>query len=122
MASIWLTYHDIYSLKPQSCAPPTAAMYHVSAQHFREQLGAIQKSGRRVITASEYSEARAEKTVAITFDDGWSGAFEIALSLLQETGFKATFFITRDFVCCDGCCIEEDIVRAAKAGMEIGVH
>jgi peptidoglycan/xylan/chitin deacetylase (PgdA/CDA1 family) len=42
--------------------------------------------------------------------------------MLQEFGFKATFFITQDFVGRQGFCDQSLILKAASAGMEIGTH
>jgi peptidoglycan/xylan/chitin deacetylase (PgdA/CDA1 family) len=60
--------------------------------------------------------------VVITFDDGWRGSFRIAVPMLQAMGWKATFFVTRDFVGRKGFCDQQMIRNAVAAGMEIGVH
>jgi peptidoglycan/xylan/chitin deacetylase (PgdA/CDA1 family) len=120
--SIWLMYHDIYQKDPVSSIPRSAAMYHVPKDVFTQHLIAIKASGRRVVTASESLNGSDGDTVILTFDDGWRGAFETALPLLMEFGFKATFFITQDFVGRKGFCDQGLILDAARAGMEVGVH
>jgi peptidoglycan/xylan/chitin deacetylase (PgdA/CDA1 family) len=115
-------YHDIYQKDPVSGIPRSAAMYHVPKDVFTQHLIAIKASGRRVITASESLDGSDGDTVILTFDDGWRGAFETALPLLMEFGFKATFFITQDFVGRKGFCDQRLILDAAGAGMEVGVH
>jgi peptidoglycan/xylan/chitin deacetylase (PgdA/CDA1 family) len=122
MRSVWLAYHDIYDTAPAPGLPQSATMYHVSKATFTRQLAAIEASGRRTITASECLNASTKDAVVLTFDDGWRGAFEMALPLLQAMGWKATFFVTRDFVGRQGFCDPSMILKAAEAGMEIGVH
>jgi peptidoglycan/xylan/chitin deacetylase (PgdA/CDA1 family) len=122
MKSIWLTYHDIYGKEPAPWLPRSAAMYHVSRDLFAQHLLAIKTSGRRVITAGEYLNDGDSDSVIVTFDDGWRGALEMAVPMLKEFGFQATFFITQDFVGRQGFCDQHLILEAAKAGMEIGVH
>jgi Predicted xylanase/chitin deacetylase len=111
-------YHDVYADAPDPRIPRTAATYHISKDAFAEHLSVIEKSGNSVVTAGQ----TAPDSVGITFDDGWAGAFEIAMPMLAEKGWKATFFITRDFVNRAGFCDEDMIIEAARQGMEIGVH
>ncbi len=122
MKSVWLTYHDIYRKEPVPGIPRSAAMYHISKEVFAQHLFAIRALGCHVITASEFLNSCDSNSVIITFDDGWRGAFETAIPMLQEFGFKATFFITQDFVGRQGFCDQALILKAANAGMEVGVH
>ena len=100
MNSLWLMYHDVYDRAPRPQVPPSATAYHVSRESFAAHLLAVEHSGHRVVTASEFlaTAASAGDSVALTFDDGWIGAFEIALPLLLERGWRATVFVTRDVV------------------------
>jgi peptidoglycan/xylan/chitin deacetylase (PgdA/CDA1 family) len=120
--SIWLTYHDVYHVEPLLGVPRYAAMYHVSKHAFTRHLSTILSLGRRLMTVSDFLKDNTKDAVILTFDDGWRGAFEIALPILQAFDLKATFFITRAFVGREGFCDHELILRAARAGMEIGVH
>jgi peptidoglycan/xylan/chitin deacetylase (PgdA/CDA1 family) len=59
-----------------------------------------------------------EKVVALTFDDGPSGRTDEVLSILDEEGIKATFFLV-------GQSMEEfpgETKRIAQAGHQIGNH
>lgn len=120
--SLWLTYHDVYQGTPLPGVPRYAARYHVSQQTFIEHLSILLRLGRRFMTASEFLHDQTTDSVVLTFDDGWRGAFAMALPVLQDLGVHATFFITRDFVRRQGFCDPALIRRAAKAGMEIGLH
>jgi peptidoglycan/xylan/chitin deacetylase (PgdA/CDA1 family) len=118
MKSIWLMYHEIYATYPDPQIPRTARMYHISKSAFSEHLSVIEASGKPVACAGQ----NLPNSVCITFDDGWAGAFKIALPMLVERGWKATFFITRDFVNRKGFCDRDMIIEAARQGMTIGVH
>jgi peptidoglycan/xylan/chitin deacetylase (PgdA/CDA1 family) len=120
--SVWLMYHDVYSREPQSGVPRSASMYHLSQAAFLEHLRAIKASGRTVVTAREFLSSQPQESVVLTFDDGWRGAFEIAVPLLAEFGWRATFFITRDLVGRNWFCERSMLVEAVEAGMELGVH
>jgi peptidoglycan/xylan/chitin deacetylase (PgdA/CDA1 family) len=119
MRSVWLGYHDVFEREAAADLPRTATVYHLSRAELAAHLAAIRSSRRRVITAGERSDG---DTVAITFDDGWRGSFEIAVPLLVEAGLRATFYVTRDFIGRPHMVEPSLIVEAASAGMEIGVH
>ena len=114
-------YHDVYQSEPLYSIPRSASMYHVSKDNFRHHLNIIKTSGCKVMTAVDFNNIE-EDSIVITFDDGWKGSYEIALPILKEFGFTATFFITKEFVGENGFCDKELILRAAEEGMEIGVH
>lgn len=123
-ASIWLMYHDVYEPPRSGDVPQSAAIYHVSASCFRAHIYAIAQSGKHVTTVGEFLRGgcHEDSNVVLTFDDGWAGAFEVAVPLLVERGWKATFFVTRDFVGRNGFCQPSMLIEAANAGMEIAVH
>lgn len=123
MRSVWLMYHNVWASAPDPDVPRSASMYHISLALFAKQLRAIRLSGCPAITVGEFLKSpREDRTVVITFDDGWMGAFKTAIPLLREEGMPATFFITRDFVGKKWFCDREMILSAARAGMEIGIH
>lgn len=122
MRSSWFMYHDVYLREPVSGAPLSATTYHVSKDIFSAHLSLIRDSGHRVIPISEFVKGNTTDSIVITFDDGWQGAFDIALPMIHRAGWKAAFFVTRDFVGRRGFCTRQMILDAASAGMEIGVH
>lgn len=126
MGSLWLMYHDVYELSRARTTgvPRSAAMYHVSADRFKLHLRAIAQSGLPVTTVGRFVSGQwaSENSVVLTFDDGWAGAFDVALPLLAELGWRATFFVTLNFMRRKGFCEPSMLVDAAKAGMEIGIH
>ena len=85
-------YHDIFKSKPLDSIPRSASMYHVSKDNFIRHLNIIKTSGCKVVTALDINNVE-DDSVVITFDDGWKGSYEIALPILKEFEFNATFFV-----------------------------
>lgn len=83
-----LTYHAIEPGPAPICVDPNV---------FSRHLDCILESGARVVTVAELAEAvRAdavsERTVAISFDDGFASVSRTAAPLLAERGLSATVF------------------------------
>lgn len=97
-----LMYHYL------STPPADADIYRVdlsvSPESFREQLTYLKDNGYTTIDFYDLSRAITnqtelpEKSIILTFDDGYIDNYENAFPLLVEHGFKATFFIVTDFV------------------------
>lgn len=62
------------------------------------------------------------KGIMITFDDGYSSDYHIVLPLLQQSNFKATFFITVNLIGRSGYLTGEQIIGLSKSGMSIQSH
>ncbi len=84
-------YHHISETTPASTSVPPAK--------FREQLEHLRQGGFHVIALPELVQALQErrelpdKTIAITFDDGYISIYDTAFPMLQEFGFPFTVFI-----------------------------
>lgn len=63
-----------------------------------------------------------ERSVALTFDDGYEDAYTTVLPILQRYGFTATFYIITDSIGQPGYMSWEQIATLRDAGMEIGSH
>jgi peptidoglycan/xylan/chitin deacetylase (PgdA/CDA1 family) len=91
---------------------PRVLMYHMISEHlpknkskfnrlrvkpneFEKQLNWLSKNGFQSFTLSELIDLEEvpEKSVVITFDDGYEDNFSKALPLLKKYGFKATIYI-----------------------------
>ena len=85
-----LTYHSIdMSGSVVSCAPRDFAdqMMHLSDEGFRGV------SLNEAVTHRERHGSWPHKSVALTFDDGFSNFYQCALPVLMKHGFAATVFI-----------------------------
>lgn len=69
----------------------------VSPASFERQLRWFSEEGWTFVTLSELVEKPCvEKTVALTFDDGFEDNFSQALPILQKYGAKATLYLVND--------------------------
>lgn len=105
---------------------------------FYDQMKWLKQHGYTSIPLSELPEILAGKRavqepwVAITFDDGYKDNVDIALPILREFGFVATFFIVTSWLDSNGdryrgyTDVErinsEGVLELANSGMEIGSH
>lgn len=85
-----LMYHDFgYSGNPSI----------INAEVFDDQMNALKENNYNVISMEQYVDYMEgkidvpEKSVLITFDDGYSDFYEIAYPILQKYEFPATNFI-----------------------------
>ena len=78
---------------------PRAGRFSVTLENFRAQMQWLHDNGYQPVSVDAIAAAlRGEgtlpaKPVAITFDDGWKNQLNNALPILNEFGFKATFYI-----------------------------
>jgi len=116
-----LSYHHF--------AEDCTSIFCMSADAFEKQMRYLKDHGFRVITMREllrflqHQRALPKRAVAITIDDGYRSAYEIAYPILKRYGFTATLFIYTDFVGVSGKAITWDQLREMKAsGFEIASH
>lgn len=84
-------YHSIGNQGPQT----------LPADTFRQHLQLVREHGFTPITFSELVQLPADtdkkKLLVLSFDDGLLDNFEVAVPLLQEFGYTATFFVIPGF-------------------------
>jgi peptidoglycan/xylan/chitin deacetylase (PgdA/CDA1 family) len=91
-----LTYHNLSKTESNIMTVTDAA--------FDQQMKYLKDNGYRVITLNQlydfvkFNSPLPEKSVLITFDDGWRSTWEIGLPILKKYGFPATVFIYTDFI------------------------
>lgn len=90
-----LAYHRVTS----SGKDPMA----VSVENFRAQMDYFHGGGYSTLTLGEFLNAAAQgrkpgKMFVITFDDGYRDNYIYAFPVLKLFGFRATFFLTADFI------------------------
>lgn len=90
-----LMYHDL--------KPVPLNGFDVTPEAFERQLDWLKSNGYRTLSIDEYIEcinkgAFPEKSVLITFDDGYQGIYDYAVPALTKREMKAVFFIVTDAV------------------------
>ena len=112
-----LTYHHFGNQCTNTLCMPI--------EEFSRQMAFLKKEGYRTVTMKEvlkfidYQEPLPRKAVAITIDDGYRSAYELAYPILKQYNFKATLFIYTDFI--DGspnAITWEQLRELTKAGFE----
>lgn len=90
-----LCYHSVASAPPELVRP-----YAVEEAIFSEHLDLIADRDLRTLTVSELlaapdrADVDLERSVLVTFDDGFADVASAALPALQERGMRATLFAT----------------------------
>ncbi|MCX6348562.1 MAG: polysaccharide deacetylase family protein [Candidatus Aureabacteria bacterium] len=115
----FLMFHSIGASGPPGYRFPT--------EEFRAFLAYLREGGVRTLTLKDYLSEREEgesarTSVLLTFDDGWRDNLSVVWPLLEEFGFRASFFPAVSLVETEGMMGWEDLRRLAAAGMEIGSH
>lgn len=102
--------------------------YVVTRDTFEQHLRALRELGCRSLDLSQLTQwIRAgtpipERSVVITFDDGFHGNHALALPLLEKYGFSATFFVATNRIG-DTAMMSWDQLRDMQArGMSIESH
>lgn len=121
-----LTYH---SVRPHTSDQSKIQKYYdVDPEIFESQLKYLKDNGYVVISMSYLVEAikeniiLPEKSIVITFDDGWRNQFAYAFPLLKKYGDTATFYIITDYVEGKYSLTWDQIRVMNNSGMTIGGH
>lgn len=126
-----LLYHSIDDDPPDWIAP-----FSVGARAFRDQLDRVVASGRTPVRAAQVLDALAggpelpERSVLITFDDGFEDFVRTALPALSERALPPALFVTtgclrpaRDSLLPPARMLSAaQVAQIAEAGVELGAH
>jgi len=96
--SLILAYHNIV---PDGQSPGGDRAVHLPAATFRAELALLARYAEVLplpVVLAEPSAPRQRPRVAITFDDAYTGALTVGVSLLREQGFPATVFVAPAFL------------------------
>lgn len=123
-----LMYH--YISEPPADADVYRVDLSVTPDMFREQMTYLRDNGYTPIdfyalTSAIVSQSELpEKPVLLTFDDGYLDNYQVAYPILQELGFKGTFFIVTEFIDKnrEGYMTWPNIEELAQAGHRIESH
>lgn len=123
-----LMYH--YLSTPPAGADAIRRDLSVSPELFESHLAYLRQAGYQTISLQQLSFALSrqstlpEKSIIITFDDGYRDNYNNAFPLLREYGYTATFFIFNQPI--DTYNVDyltwEMVIEMRQAGMEFGSH
>lgn len=117
-----LVYHHV--------APDTPPSTTISPENFRAHLEYLRANDFNVIGLIEMLDALQnrqvipEKSIAITFDDGYSSIYDTAFPMLEEFGFPFTLFVSTGPIdrAQPNYMTWENIKEMASAGVTIANH
>ncbi len=121
-----LMYHHIEDL-PSNVSNEWRELT-VSPAIFKEQMNYLSENNYNPITFKdlqsfiENNEPLPEKSLIITFDDGWLNQYENAFPILREYDFTATFFVVGRYVGGSSFMNKIQIKEMIEEEMEIGSH
>ncbi len=120
---VFLMYHELELPGRALCrTEPGYVRYVLRKEDFESQLGELERMGWRGVSVGEATHSFAEKTIAITFDDGCETDLLHAAPLLGDRNFGATFFLTTGFLGRRGHLSHTQVRELAGLGFEIGCH
>ncbi len=123
---------------PEPAFPIPIVMYHqvdepprgltVTPGDFAKQMDALKDAGYvtldmdTVLEAMGSGKSLPEKTVVLTFDDGYDCFYRNARPVLKERGFTATVFVITGMVGKKGYLTWEQIEQLCSEGYTLGCH
>ena len=117
-----LGYHDFSETEPE-----TAMRIHTTK--FRKQMETIRQLGITVISLEEFAAWKSggkdipEKSILLTFDDGWKSVYTDAFPILKEFGYPYTLYLYKNYVDGGGKALTTPMIREMiEAGATIGSH
>jgi peptidoglycan/xylan/chitin deacetylase (PgdA/CDA1 family) len=120
---VFLMYHELETPgRSLRQVEPGYVRYIVRASDFRAQMQQLRNEGWKGLSVGDAVASFADKTVALTFDDGCETDLLSAAPILREFGFGATFYITSGWSGQPGYLAHSQIRELSSLGFEIGCH
>jgi peptidoglycan/xylan/chitin deacetylase (PgdA/CDA1 family) len=120
-------YHYVENVKDP--LDTTRKMLNINPVVFEYQLKTIKDSGYTTYYVKEVAEALngyrklQEKSIVLTFDDGYEDFYTYALPLLQKYRVKATYYVINNLIGKKGYITETQLKEIRDSGLvEIGAH
>ena len=127
MRIVALTFHDV--IADHHAAPaPSETFYRLRMGELEALLVQLRKLSFQTISSRQFyawRQGRAtlpQRSVLLTFDDGYASHFELVAPLLLRHRFTGTFFIPTDLIGRPGYLTWEHLRKLVFLGMEIGSH
>ncbi len=122
-----------YQLVPVLCyhnlAPQAKGRMILGAKAFEEQMRYLKANGFRVINLKQFVEFVSlkrqlpQKSVLLTFDDGYRSFLQFAYPVLKELDFTATLFVYTDYLGAGGNAFSwADLKKLAAEGFDVQAH
>lgn len=95
----------------------------VPVRQFRDQMEFLAREGYQAIRLNSLLAKEAdERSIVITFDDGFRDNYEHAYPILQEFGFSAAVFCITGRMGSAGYLTKQDLREMSASGFEFGSH
>jgi len=127
MRIVALTFHDVIA-DGHAAATKGDAFYRIKAGEFESLLSQLRKLSYQTVSSRHFRAWQQgwrnlpERTVVLTFDDGYASHFEVVAPLLVRYHFSGTFFIAPALIGKSGHMTWEQLRKLVFLGMEIGSH
>jgi len=120
---VFLMYHELELPGRATVQSDPGYMRYVLGEcDFRTQMQFLKQQSWRGMSVGEALTFPKQPGVAVTFDDGCETDFLAAASILEQTGFGGTFYVTSGFLGHPGYMSHSQLRELAALGFEIGCH
>lgn len=110
--------------------PSDVAGYNLSVtpSDFAAQMDFLARHGFTAVTMSQVRDyvrngaPLPPRPVALTFDDGYADAYEVARPILEQHRLTATFYVVTGFLDTPRYMSWDQVISLDRQGMEIGAH
>jgi peptidoglycan/xylan/chitin deacetylase (PgdA/CDA1 family) len=124
---------DGYQIVPILCyhnlGPQSKGRLLLAASKFEEQMRYLKANGYRVVSLADFVEFMRlgrqlpQRSVVLSFDDGYKSFLQYAYPLLKELGFTATLFVYTDYVGAGRNALSwQDLRELTNAGIDVEAH
>jgi peptidoglycan/xylan/chitin deacetylase (PgdA/CDA1 family) len=117
-----LGYHDLSEKLPETAM-------RIRTSKFRKQMETIRQLGITVISWDDFVAWKSgtkkipEKSLLLTFDDGWKSVYTDALPILREFNYPFTLYLYKNYVDGGGKALTTPMIQEMIAsGATIGSH
>lgn len=117
-----LGYHDFSETQSETAM-------RIRTSKFRKQMETIRQLGISVISLDDFvawkqgDKEVPEKSILLTFDDGWKSVYTDAYPILKEFGYPFTLYLYKNYVDGGGKALTTPMIQEMiKNGATIGSH
>jgi peptidoglycan/xylan/chitin deacetylase (PgdA/CDA1 family) len=119
-------YHSVPNVQERAKkARSTNPAYCLTVNKFREQMGYLHNNGYKTLHFDQLLNSETqipEKSLVVTFDDGWVDNYTNVFPILKEYGLTATVFVITGFVGKENYMDWNQLREMIEAGISIQSH